>query len=148
SNGGRDVSAQLEAQGDRRRDRDGRPTQISEAPEMRSRTGLLVWETGSSRSNQSDSPGQVSARGSIRHVILFASDIGECFRVSVASPKQTDLVCEGWSRSYASDEHIESAALFPVRSESYEAPIFRNGWLRHCPIACGVCLLIDSRACV
>src|SRR5436853_588699 len=44
---------------------------------MRSRTGLLVWGTGSSRSNQSDSPCQVSARGSIRHVIFFASDVGE-----------------------------------------------------------------------
>src|SRR5439155_23621030 len=39
--------------------------------------GLLVWKTGSSRSNRRDSPCQVSTGSSIRLVIFFASDVGE-----------------------------------------------------------------------
>src|SRR5439155_13280276 len=65
---------------------------------MRSRTGLLVWETGSSRSNRSDSPSQVSARGSIRHVILFASDVGEISQsigvITERSPKYLVIHCQ------------------------------------------------------
>src|SRR5437588_10260940 len=65
---------------------------------MRSRTGLLVWETGSSRSNRSDSPSQVSARGPIRHVILFASDVGEISQsigvITERSPKYLVTHCQ------------------------------------------------------
>src|SRR5437773_1483943 len=65
---------------------------------MRSRTGLLVWETGSSRSNRSDSPSQVSARRSIRHVILFASDVGEISQnigvITERSPKYLVTHCQ------------------------------------------------------
>src|SRR6266446_2762953 len=50
--------------------------------------GYSFGKPAPARSNQTDSPCQVPARGSIRHVILFASDVGEILRVSVVSPKE------------------------------------------------------------